>query len=577
MGSPLIGRALRQSVAGIGVLIVVLTVSLHVYVRDALSSNALSTLVEYVRQRSERESRAFLNAEHNIARLKLAYLRELSRPPTAGMRAEFDRLFARSPDGVIRLRHPDPAELAGVFVPPDVALSDEVRRRTLADFQLATRFGLAWAGYYANTYIGSLDNVSATFFPAGDWAGAQSPDLQLKDMPWVIEASPLRNPSRRAVWTGIYFDPLAQRSSGGAEFHVSCVLPIDVDGKFSHYIGLDLPVEELVRRTQEVGLAGTSNMIFRADGQLISHPNLAERVAASNGAFNILGEGDPELLAIFRAATQSRGEGPHWVEVPGRDVFLGVARIKGPDWFFVTVYPKALIEAAGSQASYYLLLAAIVSLLGGAAVFWFVLRRQVAAPLARMQQAVNRTVHGEREVRLDEREHGEFGRLATSFNAMVSLLEQRESGCQQQREALSAALAARNAEQRVLWAMLPVAVFQLSASRTIQACNAAAGELFGYEPEELIGRSTRCLYPDNMAFLERAVLRDQVRGEMPSTELLLTRRDGSRFWCEVHGKAIDPADPNSGEIWIARDISARRPVDEDGNPLSGLPTSSLAV
>ena len=577
MGSPLISRALWQSAAGIGLLIVVLTAVLHVFVRGVLTDNALSTLVEYVRQRGDRESRAFLKAEHDVARLKLAYLRELSRPPAAGLRTEFDRLFARAPDGVIRLRRPDPAELAGVFVPPDIPLTDAVRYRALVDFHLATRFGQAWAGDYANTYIGSLDNVSATFFPAGDWAGAQSSELQLKDMPWVIEASPLRNPSRRAVWTGIYFDPLAQRSSGGAEFHASCILPVDVDGRFRHYIGIDLPVEELVRRTQEVGLAGTSNMIFRADGQLISHPNLAERVAASNGAFNILGEGDPELLAIFRAATQSRNEAPHWVEVPELRAYLGVARIKGPDWLFVTVYPKALIEQTGMLASSYLLLAAIVTLLGGAAIFWRVLRWQIGEPLARMQQAVERTVQGEREVRLDEREDGEFGRLAVSFNAVVSMLEQRELGCRQQRDALGAALVARNAEQRVLWAMLPVAVFQLSASRTILACNEAAGELFGYEPEALIGRSTRCLYPDNLAFLDRAALRGQDGGLMPPTEVLLSRRDGSRFWCEVRGRAVDPADPQSVEVWIARDISARRPVDEGGNPLAGLPPSSLAL
>jgi len=49
--------------------------------------------------------------------------------------------------------------------------------------------------------------------------------------------------------------------------------------------------------------------------------------------------GDPALPAIHAAALAvSFGEGV----TEGGDAYLGVAHIDGPDWFFVTVYPKSL-------------------------------------------------------------------------------------------------------------------------------------------------------------------------------------------------------------------------------------------
>jgi signal transduction histidine kinase len=43
----------------------------------------------------------------------------------------------------------------------------------------------------------------------------------------------------------------------------------------------------------------------------------------------------------------------------------------------------------------------------------------------------------------------------------------------------------------------------------------------------------------------------------------MKRKDGSRFWCEISGNAVDPADLARGSIWINVDVTERRRAKEE--------------
>jgi diguanylate cyclase (GGDEF)-like protein/PAS domain S-box-containing protein len=100
--------------------------------------------------------------------------------------------------------------------------------------------------------------------------------------------------------------------------------------------------------------------------------------------------------------------------------------------------------------------------------------------------------------------------------------------------------------------------------RRFMHCNARFSEMFGWASDELLGKSTRLLYPSDAAFEELSRIATPVLGggQRLDTELLMRRRDGSRFWCRMLGRAIDTSDPSKGSIFITEDITERKRADE---------------
>ncbi len=103
-----------------------------------------------------------------------------------------------------------------------------------------------------------------------------------------------------------------------------------------------------------------------------------------------------------------------------------------------------------------------------------------------------------------------------------------------------------------------------SRNRMLLRCNRKLEELLGYAPGELVGRSSAMLYPSDDAFerFDAAAFPVIERGGTYEAEVPHRRRDGSRIVCHVSGRAIDPAEPAQGLIWIVQDVTAQHAVQE---------------
>jgi diguanylate cyclase (GGDEF)-like protein/PAS domain S-box-containing protein len=100
-------------------------------------------------------------------------------------------------------------------------------------------------------------------------------------------------------------------------------------------------------------------------------------------------------------------------------------------------------------------------------------------------------------------------------------------------------------------------------NRTYQRCNARLEEMFGYEPGELVGKSTETVFRSHDEFAQDAKGYAQLGvGESVSIERQYRRKDGSLFWCKVVGRAIDPQHSNDGSIWIYDDVTAEHAARE---------------
>ncbi|MDP2431042.1 MAG: CHASE domain-containing protein [Pseudomonadota bacterium] len=89
--------------------------------------------------------------------------------------------------------------------------------------------------------------------------------------------------------------------------------------------------------------------------------------------------------------------------------------------------------------------------------------------------------------------------------------------------------------------------------------NSKFEQMFGFEPDEVVGQSARLIYnseqdADEVGGEGYATL---ARGEHYQTERLLRRKDGTAFWGYLSGKLLDPGDTKGGSIWILLDISAQ--------------------
>lgn len=105
--------------------------------------------------------------------------------------------------------------------------------------------------------------------------------------------------------------------------------------------------------------------------------------------------------------------------------------------------------------------------------------------------------------------------------------------------------------------------------RAFLHCNQRFSEIFGWENAELLGRSTRLLYPSEGEFEALWRVADPLltSGHRLDTELQLRHKDGRLMWCRLLGRAIDTADYRKGLILIAENITERRKADESRRQL----------
>ncbi len=184
----------------------------------------------------------------------------------------------------------------------------------------------------------------------------------------------------------------------------------------------------------------------------------------------------------------------------------------------------------------------LVSILGLA--MWLVLRSSVLKPIVRLQAAIGRAGLGDRDTKLVVKQHDELGKVAVQFNRM-----------QQQ-------LIAGEARIRAVMDNVVDAVITIDEKGVIESANKAVSRVFGYLPEELLGRDIKLLIPplsgDGQGqFLETFLTPEPSRIFGVGREIIGQRKDGK----------IVPIDLAVSEmrlhgrrhfIGIARDITERK-------------------
>jgi len=99
----------------------------------------------------------------------------------------------------------------------------------------------------------------------------------------------------------------------------------------------------------------------------------------------------------------------------------------------------------------------------------------------------------------------------------------------------------------------------------IVACYAGAERIYGYKDKEICGQHVSCLYPgeDSLRIALLAELKRAAAGGHFGNEDWHSRKDGSRFWANVHTVALkDENGELQGFARVVRDFTKRHRVDE---------------
>lgn len=409
---------------GIRISFIVMAVTLLTYWHtfNTLEEQTYDNLQNYITERGQKESAIFTLAEDNHRVFRQAFLDVWPDALAQPSLARFNSLFFEPGDGTQRLR---PKQFTGTYrsdgtisqhissyVGNGSDLNEIYRSKLLLSYDLIDRYAEGWTHRFPSLYVTMPENAIMIYWPLLAWGLEADASLDINKEEWGYISDPAHNPAREPAWTGLFYDVPARH------WMVSLKTPVDLDGVRLVDIGHDILLNDVFERVVRDHLKGTYNFIFRADGRLIAHPAFFSQPdlvaeAIDGRAFQISDMGDEGLERAAKIITSANGtfEGVVLDDEAG-DALLAVTRIQGPDWYFVTVYPKALISSAALDTAYFIFLLGLFSIVLEVLMLYLVLSKQVIRPLGYFVKVANKITRGDFDLNMGK----QADRFLESFN-----------------------------------------------------------------------------------------------------------------------------------------------------------------
>jgi signal transduction histidine kinase len=342
----------------LAILITVVTGVSYWHMVGALENLTRESLSKYTRERGQREESIFRLAADNHRVLVddfLASYRRARREPAPRLAA----LAKRNADGHWRSPRSRDVNRAGIFVQARARMTEDLRRRIATAREVTERLGPAFHTRFQDTYFSLPEGGVVVYWPQSpEWVQDIKEDYRIESEEWFSAPLARNNPEHRTVWTGAFLDSVSN------EWMVTVATPVIDRGEVIASVHHDLMLDEILRRTIDDRLDGSFNYLMRSDGQRIAGPRTQQ--------------GQPPSLALRELLPKLRGlQAPDaFLETPGwSGDWVSLYRISGPDWYFVAVYPKAIVRASAMKSAATVLLLGVISLFLELVMVWWMLRR----------------------------------------------------------------------------------------------------------------------------------------------------------------------------------------------------------
>ena len=109
-----------------------------------------------------------------------------------------------------------------------------------------------------------------------------------------------------------------------------------------------------------------------------------------------------------------------------------------------------------------------------------------------------------------------------------------------------------------------VAIIFLNAEDRVQWANQATHKMFGVVTGHAVGESIETYYPSHDDYLRvgAEVSAAVAGGHIFDCEMEMRRRSGALLWVHLSGRAVNQHDLSRGTVWVVRDISRRKELED---------------
>jgi PAS domain S-box-containing protein len=486
-------RILLHVAVGAVVVITVATTVTYGIVYDAAKQRDLKHLETYVRERARREEMGFRQVEINLNLVRGQFLKRMEGPNPRNLEGQWNDRFELFPDGAWRSRtnFMDGRKYSTLWAHKDATFTPELKIQILRAQNICDELLPGWVDEFPSVYFVLPGWLNVGFDPRiPAWVWDTPADYNATNLEWFELAMPKQPPADRFAWTGVIEEPTTKVPI------VSAYLPIIKDGRFLGSLGHDKYVNRTMDEITRSDLPGARHVIFRADGRIMAHPTKLKEILASKGLLRMQNSGEPELASLYRAVISRTGRHISGFD-EGSGSYYSVARLAGPEWFFLTTMPRELLQRQAFQSAQWVLWSGLVSLALVLAFLAATLRRQIARPLAELSRATKQMSAGDNSARANVTCCDEFGALADSFNEMAGRVEQRDAELQAEKAALERRVVERTAELRESEARFANAFRRSPAmqsllratDRVLVEVNDTFLNKFGFAHEEVVGKT----------------------------------------------------------------------------------------
>ncbi|MBE7220601.1 MAG: hypothetical protein INR64_19195, partial [Caulobacteraceae bacterium] len=378
IGATAIGVTLLSSLAGFFVF------------RSVLEARQRRHLAEYLAERHYNLSRRF-SALSEVHRQAIAELeRQAGQLTPAQAHRMFEARYAAQADGTRRSRDADfdgrwtddgdYVRGMGAFLSP--RLSTPLEETALAAaFNVVHHFGQGMHSSWDNFYFATPNNKMVMYAPDRPdhlqfYRHTAPADLDFSGEQLMKVISPALDPDRRTRCTSL--QRMIQEPRG-KRLGAACLTPVYLQGRYVGAVGSSLLMVNFLANAVRPLDGHSTSLVVRSTGDVLAFPGM--QLGGSDEGARVQRFADRfRTSAIMQRIRDSRASSGVLPSPDGRNL-VAFARLDGPDWWFLLVYPRAAAAASAAQSAGWILVLGLVAALAQTALILGVARRRIVAPL----------------------------------------------------------------------------------------------------------------------------------------------------------------------------------------------------